>query len=102
MRYAVAHGSRARVTRRLPRAAALAEHAVAQLRHDGHEVVEVVADTLDQARARCAALVAGGLDVLVVAGGDGAVSMGTDVCAGTGTALAVLPGGTGNDADVEG
>ena len=97
MRYAVARGRRAGVTRRVSRAAALAERAVAQLRGDGHDVVEVIAGSVDEARTTCAALVAEGLDVLVVAGGDGAVSMGTDVCAGSGNALAVLPGGTGND-----
>ena len=95
MRYAVAHGRRAGVTR--GRSVALAERAVAELRGDGHEVVEVIAAHVDEARSTCRALVADGLDVLVVAGGDGAVSMGTDVCAGSRTALAVLPGGTGND-----
>lgn len=88
MRYAVAHGRR-----RSTRPAGL----ITLLRADGHQVVEVAADTLDQARAACAALVADGLDVLVVAGGDGLVSMGTDLCAGTPTALGILPGGTGND-----
>lgn len=86
MRYAVVHGRR----RRQPVGVDL-------LRADGHEVSEVVADTLAQAGSACAALVAQGVDVLVVAGGDGLVSMGTDLCAGTGTALAILPGGTGND-----
>jgi diacylglycerol kinase (ATP) len=41
--------------------------------------------------------VADGVDVLVVAGGDGVVSLATDLCAGTRTAVGILPAGTGND-----
>ncbi|WAL63308.1 diacylglycerol kinase family protein [Amycolatopsis cynarae] len=40
---------------------------------------------------------AAGGDLLVVLGGDGAVHQAVQVCAGTGTALAVLPAGGGND-----
>ncbi|ANS77740.1 Diacylglycerol kinase-related protein [Serinicoccus hydrothermalis] len=93
MRYALAHGRRS--GRR--GGAAVGEQAVRRLRDAGHEVVEVVGDTLDQVRAACGALVADGVDVLAVAGGDGLVSLGTDLCAGTGTALGILPAGTGND-----
>lgn len=95
MRYAVAHGRR----RRGPggRAAPVGEQAVAALRTAGHEVTEVVADSWAQARVVCAALVAEGIDVLVVVGGDGMVSMATDLCAGTPTAVAILPAGSGND-----
>lgn len=93
MRYAVAHG------RRSGRggAAQLGATAVSALRADGHEVLEIVAGTLDEARAACSAAVEEGLDVLVVVGGDGVVSMGTEVCAGSRTALAIVPAGTGND-----
>lgn len=95
MRYAVAHGRR----RRGPagRAAQAGEQAVAALRAAGHEVTEVVAGSLAQARLACAALVEDRIDVLVVVGGDGLVSMAADLCAGTPTAVGILPAGTGND-----
>ncbi|MBW4717699.1 diacylglycerol/lipid kinase family protein [Saccharothrix obliqua] len=41
--------------------------------------------------------VADGVDVLVVLGGDGGAHLGVQACAGTSTALAVVPAGTGND-----
>jgi len=44
-----------------------------------------------------AAAVRDGVDVLVVVGGDGAAHHALQACAGTGTALAVVPAGTGND-----
>ncbi|MDO5738570.1 MAG: diacylglycerol kinase family protein [Ornithinimicrobium sp.] len=93
MRYAVAHGRRSG----RGRAAELGQEAVRRLRAAGHDVVEVTADSLDHARSACGQLVAEGLDVLVVAGGDGGVSLATDLCAGTSTAVAILPSGTGND-----
>lgn len=93
MRYAVAHG------RRSGRggAAGLGAEAVRRLHAAGHDVVEVTAGSADEARAACRPLVTDGLDVLVVAGGDGGASLATDLCAGTGTAVAILPAGTGND-----
>lgn len=94
MRYAVAHGRRAG----RGGAAELGAMAVRRLRAHGHEVEEVVATTLEEARLECAALVGDGVDVLAVAGGDGVVSLATDLCAGTGTAVGILPAGTGNDA----
>jgi diacylglycerol kinase (ATP) len=48
------------------------------------------------ARAR-AAVAAGEVDVLVVAGGDGMVHLGVNVVAGTGVPLGVVACGTGND-----
>lgn len=94
MRYAVAHGRRG-----WPRGgpAGLGAQAVQALRAAGHEVVEVVAGTLEEARTASAELVHDGVDVLVVTGGDGVVSMATDLCAGTSTAVGILPAGTGND-----
>jgi diacylglycerol kinase (ATP) len=41
--------------------------------------------------------VAGGVEALVVCGGDGLVHLGTQAVAGTGTALGIVPAGTGND-----
>lgn len=93
MRYAVAHGRRSGHGG----AAALGAEGVRRLRSVGHEVQEIEAATLEEARHACAAAVADGVDVLAVAGGDGLVSMATDLCAGTGTAVGILPAGTGND-----
>ncbi|MGO0577879.1 diacylglycerol/lipid kinase family protein [Ornithinimicrobium panacihumi] len=95
MRYAVAHGRRPGRLRR--GSADVGAAAVRALRSAGHEILEVSADTVEEARASCATLVGEGLDVLVVVGGDGAVSLATDLCAGTGTAVGILPAGTGND-----
>lgn len=67
------------------------------LRSAGHEVIDVSAGTIEEARAVCAPLVEDGLDGLVVVGGDGVVSLATDLCAGTGTAVGIVPAGTGND-----
>lgn len=48
--------------------------------------------------ARLAAdAVAAGADLLVVLGGDGLAHLGIQACAGTSTALGVIPAGTGND-----
>lgn len=93
MRYAVAHG------RRSGRggAAALGAEAVRRLRSGGHDVVEIAAGTREEAADRCRAQVEAGVDVLVVAGGDGIVSLAADLCAGTSTAVGILPAGTGND-----
>lgn len=93
-RYAVAHG------RRSGRggAARLGGEAVARLRAGGHEVLELECDTLEAAREACRRAVDDGVEVLVVAGGDGIVSLATDACAGTSTAVGILPAGSGNDA----
>ncbi|MEY4554208.1 MAG: hypothetical protein RL197_635 [Actinomycetota bacterium] len=44
------------------------------------------------------AIAEGSLDVLAVAGGDGMVHLGANLCAGTQLPLAIMPCGTGNDA----
>lgn len=44
------------------------------------------------------AVASGGLDALAVAGGDGMMHLGVNVCAGTAVPLALMPCGTGNDA----
>jgi diacylglycerol kinase (ATP) len=49
--------------------------------------------TLDMAKRA----VADGVDMLVVLGGDGAAHLAMQACAGTGTALGIVPAGTGND-----
>jgi diacylglycerol kinase (ATP) len=50
-------------------------------------------EALDLARG----VVAEGSDTLVIVGGDGMVHLGTQAVAGTGTALGIIPAGTGND-----
>lgn len=44
------------------------------------------------------AIASGKLDALAVAGGDGMMHLGVNICAGTGVPLALMPCGTGNDA----
>lgn len=63
----------------------------------GHDVVDLSAATLAQATDRAREGVVGGLDALVVVGGDGTVHLGVDVVAGTDLPLGVVAVGTGND-----
>jgi diacylglycerol kinase (ATP) len=67
------------------------------LRSAGHDVVDLSDVTAAAARERARNAVAAGLDALAVAGGDGMVHLGANVCAGTGTPLAIIATGTGND-----
>ncbi|NLU83339.1 diacylglycerol kinase [Rhodococcus sp. HNM0569] len=74
-----------------------AERAVAHFQRNGIEVVHVVgvdaADALRLARSsldRCT-------DALVVAGGDGVISIALQALAGTDVPLGIVPAGTGND-----
>lgn len=64
----------------------------------GEHVVDLsgmdAAHATDRARA---AVAAGEVDVLVVAGGDGMVHLGVNLCAGTDVPLGVVACGTGND-----
>lgn len=63
------------------------------------EVVLVAAESFTALRDQAAAVLAGELrpDALIVQGGDGMVSMGAGLVAGTGVPLGVVPSGTGND-----
>ena len=63
----------------------------------GHDVLDVSGDSYPQARDRARDAVAGGVDTVVVVGGDGMVHLGVNLCAGTSTRLAVVAAGTGND-----
>jgi diacylglycerol kinase (ATP) len=71
--------------------------ALPRLKEAGFEVRELVGrdagDALDLARRA----VADGVESLVVCGGDGMVHLATQVVAGTGTNLGVIPAGTGDD-----
>lgn len=91
--YAVLHGPRSGRGRAARRGARV----VAELRGERRQVRELEAAGVEQARAACRAAVAEGVEVLVVVGGDGLVGLAAAACAHTGTALGVVPSGTGND-----
>lgn len=71
--------------------------AAARLQARGHRVEVVENRDVAQARRTFARAVAEGVDVLVVAGGDGLVGLAAEICAGSQTALSLVPSGTGND-----
>ncbi|MBD8869534.1 diacylglycerol/lipid kinase family protein [Nocardioides donggukensis] len=71
--------------------------AAARLREAGFVVRELVGRDAEEARELGSAAVAEGPEALVVCGGDGLVHLGAGLVAGTGTALGVIPAGTGND-----
>ncbi|WP_432496028.1 diacylglycerol/lipid kinase family protein [Kineococcus gypseus] len=68
----------------------------AELRRLGHAVTDLSGPDLPAAR-RAARQVAGEAQALVVVGGDGLVHAAVQEVAGTGTALGIVPAGTGND-----
>jgi diacylglycerol kinase (ATP) len=71
--------------------------AAQRLAEAGVEVVPLSAGTgPDLARLGRTAL-DGGLDALVVVGGDGMVNLGVNLTAGSGVPLGIIPAGTGND-----
>ena len=65
----------------------------------GHDVVVAHCSSYSDSRANATALLErdGGLDALVVVGGDGTVHLGLDVGATTGVPLGIVAVGTGND-----
>ncbi|TIC86480.1 diacylglycerol kinase [Nocardioides sp. GY 10127] len=67
------------------------------LRSAGVEVEDLVGADAAEAQRLASDAVAGGVDALLVAGGDGLVHLATQVLAGTTTPLGVIPAGTGND-----
>jgi len=79
------------------RGAAVGAEVSARLRAQGHEVVDLSDETAAAAGDRALGGLAAGLDVLAVTGGDGAVNLGVNLCAGTETVLAIVAAGTGND-----
>lgn len=79
------------------RGAPLGLQVAARLRSAGHEVVDLSDETAEAARDRALGALAQGIDALAVAGGDGMVHLGANVCAGTETPLAIVATGTGND-----
>lgn len=71
--------------------------AIARLRDAGFSVRTMTGRDADEAQDLARAAVADGAEALVVCGGDGMVHLATQVLAGTGTALGLVPAGTGND-----
>jgi diacylglycerol kinase (ATP) len=92
-RYAVLHGPRSG----RGHAAARGAFVVDRLRAAGQQVHELQAASVEEAREACRVAVAEGVEVLAVVGGDGLVGLAAGACAGTGTALGIVPSGTGND-----
>jgi diacylglycerol kinase (ATP) len=70
---------------------------VGSIRRQGHEVVELTADSRDAASACLHHAVSKGADRLVLVGGDGLAHLATQALAGTGVVLGLVPVGTGND-----
>jgi diacylglycerol kinase (ATP) len=71
--------------------------ALARLRAGGLVVRNLAGRDADEALDLAGQCVADGVDALVVCGGDGMVHLGVQAVAGTGTALGIIPAGTGND-----
>ncbi|TFC87800.1 diacylglycerol kinase [Cryobacterium sp. TMT1-21] len=70
---------------------------VVALRAAGHDVTVRSEVSFELLRLEVLALLVPGVDVLVVVGGDGMVSLGTNLLAGRTIPLAIVPCGTGND-----
>jgi diacylglycerol kinase (ATP) len=79
------------------RGARTAGEVLRQLAARGDRVVEVRGDTGAHAAELAAKAVAQGLDILVAVGGDGTMHLALQAVATTGTALGIIPVGTGND-----
>ncbi len=72
--------------------------ALTLLRAAGADVVDLsAADAVGALAHGRAALAEGAVDAVVVAGGDGMVHLGANLCAGTGIPLGIIAAGTGND-----
>lgn len=81
----------------LGRAGRIAGTVADRLRAVVDDLVTVAADTVEDSHRLMHKARDAGLDLLVVVGGDGSAHQGVQFCADTGTALAVIPAGTGND-----
>ena len=68
-----------------------------RLRSAGLSVRDLSGKDADEALDLARAAVPDGVDALVVVGGDGMVHLGVQAVADTGTALGIIPAGTGND-----
>lgn len=78
---------------------ALGASFVSELQKRGVRVVDLSGKDYSEANENGRKAIANGsIDVLAVAGGDGMVHLGVNLCAGTNVPLAIMPCGTGNDA----
>jgi diacylglycerol kinase (ATP) len=78
--------------------ALIGTEALTLLRAAGVDIVDLsAADARGALEKGRAAIAAGSIDSLVVAGGDGMVHLGANLCAGTPVPLGVIAAGTGND-----
>lgn len=71
--------------------------AVQALRAAGLDTIEISGSSEAEARALVADAVADGVDLVVACGGDGTANLALQAVAGTDTALAIVPLGTGDD-----
>jgi diacylglycerol kinase (ATP) len=74
-----------------------AERAIARFQQRGIDVVEIVGRDAEHAGRLVAEAVDRGTDALVVAGGDGVISIALQALAGNNIPLGIIPAGTGND-----
>jgi diacylglycerol kinase (ATP) len=74
-----------------------AERAIARFQQRGVDVVEIVGTDAEHARRLVDDALARGTDALVVAGGDGIISVALQALALGDTPLGIIPAGTGND-----
>jgi diacylglycerol kinase (ATP) len=71
---------------------------VAALEAAGHHPIPITQPNGELLRRETTRAVEDGVDALVVVGGDGMVSIGVNIVAGTRVPLGIVPSGTGNDA----
>ena len=74
-----------------------AERAIARFQQRGVDVIEIVGTDAEHARRLVDEALARGTDALVVAGGDGVISVALQALARGDVPLGVIPAGTGND-----
>ena len=79
------------------RATGVAESVLSEFRRGGLDVRVLPATTAAEAEKLAADAVAAGVGAVATVGGDGTVHAALQAVAGTGTPLAVIPAGTGND-----
>ena len=79
------------------RSAAAAQVATDTLTAAGHSVHRLVGTDGADAERLCRQAVRDGVDAIVAVGGDGMAHLALQACAGTATALGIVPTGTGND-----
>ena len=78
--------------------ARIGSEALTLMRAAGVDILDLsAADSRSAMEQGRAAVASGAVDRIVVAGGDGMVHLGANLCAGTGVPLGVIAAGTGND-----